>query len=161
MTKYWGYLILSVGFVISLIAYSFQDNLVLTKQAFAVSTSIFRISTFFLLLYLSLTLISLGQRVISRRLYILGLLLIPALIPDLFHILSFSFFPDFITENKRHKTAYLYLFSRAMVIVALYVSIFSEKFFSREMNQRVLPVILTLFSPVSYTHLTLPTIYSV
>ncbi len=128
MTKYLGYLILGVGFIISLIAYIFQDNLVLTKQAFAVSISIFRISTFFLLLYLSLKLISLGQRVISRRLYLLGIFLIPALIPDLFHILSFSFFPDFITENKRHKTAYLYLFSRTMVIVALYLSIFGENF---------------------------------
>ncbi len=146
MTKYLGYLILSVGFIISLIAYVFQDNLALTKQAFGVSISIFRISTFFLLLYLSLTLISLGQRVVSRRLYLLGIFLIPALIPELFHILSFPFFPDFITENKRHKTAYLYLFSRTMVILALYLSIFSEKFFSREVNQKVLPVILTLFS---------------
>ncbi|MDW8096118.1 MAG: EAL domain-containing protein [Aquificaceae bacterium] len=64
---------------------------------------------------------------VSLRFYILGLLLLPSLIPDLFHIMSIPFFPDFITENKRHKTAYLYLFSRFMVLNALFLSVFSDK----------------------------------
>ncbi len=146
MTGFWVLLLLGLGVVITLLAYSFQDYLVLSKQAFAISISILRISTFFLVLFMSLTLISLGQKVVSRRLYLLGLFLIPALIPDLFHILSFSFFPDFITENKRHKTAYLYLFSRAMVILALYLSVFSERFFQKERDYKSLLIILTAIS---------------
>ncbi|MCS6998996.1 MAG: hypothetical protein NZL86_06360, partial [Aquificaceae bacterium] len=107
-----GYVLIPAGALLTIILYFFQDQLVLSKQAFAISISILRISTFFLLFFTIATLIALGQRVISKRLYLLGFFLLPALIPELFHILSFSFFPDFITENKRHKTAYLYLFSR-------------------------------------------------
>lgn len=141
-----GYTLIILGFVLAILAYLFQDHLVLSKQGFAISISILRISTFFLLLFTSVTLIALGPNVVSRRLYLMGLFLVPALIPDMFHILSFSFFPDFITENKRHKTAYLYLFSRLMVLLALYLSVFGEKFFFRRYTEIRITAILSLIS---------------
>jgi len=109
------------------LAYIYRDQLVLDRANFAFWIATLRISSFAFLLFLVATLIALGRRFISERLYALGVFLIPSLIPDLFHILSFVFFPDFITKNTRNKVAYLFLLSRSLVLLAFYISVFYPK----------------------------------
>lgn len=115
------------GVFVTLLAYIYRDQLVLDRTNFAFWIATLRISSFALLLFLVATLIALGRRFISERLYALGVFLIPSLIPDLFHILSFVFFPDFITKNTRNKVAYLFLLSKSLVLLAFYISAFYPK----------------------------------
>ena len=70
---------------------------------------------------------SLGQKVYKQKVLLFGLFLVPALIPNLHHILSFVFFPDFITKNTRDKVAYLFLISRDFVLLAFFILTFHHK----------------------------------
>ncbi|MCS6876479.1 MAG: hypothetical protein NZM36_06445, partial [Aquificaceae bacterium] len=82
------YAFLALCLLIIILSYNFQDYLVLDRDSFGISVAILRITTLFLLLFTSITLIVLGPKIVSLRFYILGLLLLPSLIPDLFHIMS-------------------------------------------------------------------------
>ncbi len=108
-------------------SYLYADQLVLERSSFAFWIATLRLTSFFTLLFLVAIILALGRRFLSERIHVLGLFLLPSLIPDLFHILSFVFFPDFITKNTRDKVAYLFLLSRTLVLLAFYVSIFYDR----------------------------------
>lgn len=140
-------LLLVVGGVLGLLlSYLFRDQLVLSGQDFAFWIAFIRISSFALLFFLAITLLALGPRIVNHRLYSFGLFLVPALIPDLFHILSFVFFPDFITRNTRDKVAYLFILSRSLVVLALFVSMFHKRLFLSTKVRDLFALILLAFS---------------
>ncbi len=140
-------LLLVVGGVLGLLlSYLFRDQLVLSGQDFAFWIAFIRISSFALLCFLAITLLALGPRIVNHRLYSFGLFLVPALIPDLFHILSFVFFPDFITRNTRDKVAYLFILSRSLVVLALFVSMFHKRLFLSTKVRDLFALILLAFS---------------
>lgn len=149
MQRNLGFAVLFLGLLISVLAHFFQDYLVLSKQIFVTSIFALGIISLFLLFFMSITILSLGQRIVSRKLFLLGLFLISALIPDFFHVLSFPFLPDFITENKRDKVTYLHFLSRTMFIFSLYLSVFSEKLLFEESRSKRFAIFLTLLSFIS------------
>jgi len=123
MHRYISIGLLFGGALITLLSYIFRDQLVLDRPTFAFWVALTRITSFSLLLFMSILLIALGKRFISKRFYWFGLFLVPALIPNLHHILSFVFFPDFITKNTRDKVAYLFLISRVFVLLAFFLEV--------------------------------------
>ncbi len=79
------------------------------------------------MLFLTATILSLGKKFISERVYWFGLFLIPALISLLFYILSIVFLPDFITKNTIDKAAYLFALSKLYHLIAFTVLVFYHK----------------------------------
>ncbi|MCS7171575.1 MAG: EAL domain-containing protein [Aquificaceae bacterium] len=130
MHKYISILLLLGGALATFIAFLYRDQLVLDRSSFAFWIATLRITSFAFLFFIVLTLLALGPRIVCQRFYLIGVFLIPSLVPDLFHILSFVFFPDFITKNTRNKVAYLFLLSRSLVVLALYISVFHDRVFS-------------------------------
>ncbi len=143
-----GLLLLFGGALGVLLSYIYRDLLVLDKTSFAFWIATLRIGSFALLTFLTVSIFSLGSRLVPKRLYILALLLIPALIPDLFHILSFVFFPDFITKNTRDKVAYLFLLSRSFLLLAFFISVFYRESFFKERLLTLACKLLSLLSLV-------------
>ncbi len=127
MQRYISIGLLLWGGIITLFTYLLRDQLVLDRTTFAFWIALLRITSFFFLLFMAILLIALGKRFISKRFYWFGLFLVPSLIPDLYHILSFVFFPDFITKNTRDKVAYLFLLSRSLVLLAFFILTFYHK----------------------------------
>jgi diguanylate cyclase (GGDEF)-like protein len=60
-----------------------------------------------------------GRSIIKSKFYYTALFLVPSLIPQAFHILSFPFFPDFITPNVRDKVSWLHITFTAYTLLGI------------------------------------------
>jgi hypothetical protein len=76
MHRYISIGLLFGGALITLLSYIFRDQLVLDRPTFAFWVALTRITSFSLLLFMSILLIALGKRFISKRFYWFGLFLV-------------------------------------------------------------------------------------
>lgn len=102
-------LLLALGLLSALFLLLIQDAVVPSTFTFAYLIAITRILTFFLFAGTVLALLFVGLSLIKGKFYYTALFLVPSLIPQAFHILSFPFFPDFITPNVRDKVSWLHI----------------------------------------------------
>ena len=102
-------LLLALGLLSALFVLFIHDTVVPSPSTFSYLIAITRIPTFFLFAGTVLTPLLVGQFLIKSKLYYTALFLVPSLIPQAFHILSFVFFPDFITPNHRDKVSWLHI----------------------------------------------------
>jgi diguanylate cyclase (GGDEF) domain len=102
-------LLLTLGLLSALFVLLIHDTVVPSPSTFAYLTAITRIPTFFLFAGTVLTPLLVGRSLIKSKFYYTALFLVPSLIPYAFHILSFVFFPDFITPNHRDKASWLHI----------------------------------------------------
>ncbi|WP_448587463.1 bifunctional diguanylate cyclase/phosphodiesterase [Thermocrinis sp.] len=121
------FILFVAGFVIAAFLIAIRDYVKLDLTTFAYFIALTRIPAFFILLLLALSLTLMGPQLISKRLHTIGLFLLSALVPKLFQILSFVFFPDFITPNTRDKAAWLYITTIAFVLLALTLGVFYHR----------------------------------
>ena len=116
-----------IGVLSALFLIALRNYTVLDFETFAYLIALVRIPTFFVLVFLCLSLLLMGTQIAGKRLFTFGLFLPSAIVPYLFHILSFVFFPDFITPNTRDKASWLYLTSSAFTVLALSAGVFYSK----------------------------------
>jgi len=102
-------LLLALGLLSALFVLLIHDTVVPSPSTFSYLIAITRIPTFFLFAGTVLAPLLVGRSIISSRFYYTALFLVPSLIPQAFHILSFVFFPDFITSNVRDKVSWLHI----------------------------------------------------
>ncbi|ADC88944.1 diguanylate cyclase/phosphodiesterase [Thermocrinis albus DSM 14484] len=121
MRTYSEIFLAGLGLLVFFSTLAVRDTIHIDMTTFGYLTALLRITAFFTLLFFSLTVLILGRGLVCRRLYLTGLFMIPALIPNALHILSFVFFPSFITPNTRDKVAYLFSLSHLFLLTALYI----------------------------------------
>lgn len=102
-------LLLALGLLFALFVLLIHDAVVPSPSTFSYLIAITRIPTFFLFAGTVLAPLLVGRFLIKSKFYYTALFLVPSLIPQAFHILSFSFFPDFITPNVRDKVSWLHI----------------------------------------------------
>lgn len=102
-------LLLALGLLSALFVLLIHDSVVPSPSTFSYLIAITRIPTFFLFAGTVLAPLLVGQFLIKSKFYYTALFLVPSLIPQAFHILSFVFFPDFITPNVRDKVSWLHI----------------------------------------------------
>lgn len=102
-------LLLALGLLSALFLLLIQDVVVPSTFTFAYLIAITRILTFFLFVGTVLAPLLAGRHLIKSQFYYTALFLVPSFIPQAFHILSFPFFPDFITPNVRDKVSWLHI----------------------------------------------------
>jgi len=102
-------LLLVLGLLSALFVLLIHDTVVPSPSTFSYLIAITRIPTFFLFAGTVLASLLVGRFLIKSKFYYTALFLVPSLIPQAFHILSFSFFPDFITPNVRDKVSWLHI----------------------------------------------------
>jgi diguanylate cyclase (GGDEF)-like protein len=102
-------LLLAFGLLSALFVLLIHDAVVPSPFIFSYLIAITRIPTFFLSAGTVLTPLLVGRFLIKSKFYYTALFLVPSLIPQAFHILSFAFFPDFITPNHRDKASWLHI----------------------------------------------------
>jgi diguanylate cyclase (GGDEF)-like protein len=112
-------LLLALGLLSALFVLLMQDAVVPSTFTFAYLIAITRILTFFLFVGTVLTPLLAGQSLIKSQFYYTALFLVPSLIPQAFHILSFPFFPDFITPNVRDKVSWLHITFTAYTLLGI------------------------------------------
>jgi diguanylate cyclase (GGDEF)-like protein len=112
-------LLLVFGLLSALFVLFIHDAVVPSIFTFGYLIAITRIATFFLFAGTVLTPLLVGQFLIKSKLYYAALFLVPSLIPKAFHILSFVFFPDFITPNHRDKVSWLHITFTAYTLLGI------------------------------------------
>jgi diguanylate cyclase (GGDEF)-like protein len=112
-------LLLDLGLLSALFVLLIHDAVVPSPSTFSYLIAITRIPTFFLFAGTVLAPLLVGRFLIKSKFYYTALFLVPSLIPQAFHILSFVFFPDFITPNHRDKASWLYITSVAYTLLGI------------------------------------------
>jgi diguanylate cyclase (GGDEF) domain len=112
-------LLLALGILSTLFVLLIQDAVVPSIFTFAYLIAITRILTFFLFVGTVLAPLLVGRSLIKSKFYYTALFLVPSLIPQAFHILSFPFFPDFITPNVRDKVSWLHIAFTAYTLLGI------------------------------------------
>ncbi len=112
-------LLLAFGLLSALFVLLIQDAVVPGIFIFAYLIAITRVLTFFLFVGTVLAPLLVGRSLIKSKFYYTALLLVPSLIPQAFHILSFPFFPDFITPNVRDKVSWLHITFTAYTLLGI------------------------------------------
>jgi diguanylate cyclase (GGDEF)-like protein len=102
-------LLLAFGLLFALFVLFIHDTVVPSPPTFSYLIAITHIPTFFLFAGTVLAPLLVGRSLIKSKFYYTALFLVPSLIPQVFHILSFVFFPDFITPNHRDKVSWLHI----------------------------------------------------
>lgn len=102
-------LLLAFGLLSALFVLLIHEAVVPSPSTFSYLIAITRIPAFFLFAGTVLAPLLVGRSLIKSKFYYTALFLVPSLIPQAFHILSFSFFPDFITPNVRDKVSWLHI----------------------------------------------------
>jgi diguanylate cyclase (GGDEF)-like protein len=102
-------LLLALGLLSALFVLLIHDSVVPSPFTFSYLIAITCIPTFFLFAGTVLDSLLMGRSLIKSKFYYTALFLFPSLIPQAFHILSFPFFPDFITPNVRDKVSWLHI----------------------------------------------------
>jgi diguanylate cyclase (GGDEF)-like protein len=112
-------LLLALGLLSALFVLFIHNTMVPSPSTFSYLIAITCILTFFLFAGTVLVLLLVGRSLIKSRFYYTALFLVPSLIPQAFHILSFSFFPDFITPNHRDKVSWLHITFTAYTLLGI------------------------------------------
>jgi hypothetical protein len=112
-------LLLALGLLSALFVLLIHDAVVPSPSTFSYLIAITRIPTFFLFAGTVLAPLLVGRFLIKSKFYYTALFLVPSLIPQAFHILSFVFFPDFITPNHRDKVSWLHITSVAYTLLGI------------------------------------------
>jgi diguanylate cyclase (GGDEF)-like protein len=112
-------LLLALGLLSALFVLLIHDTVVPSPSTFSYLIAITRIPTFFLFAGTVLAPLLVGRLIIKSKFYYTALFLVPSLIPQAFHILSFSFFPDFITPNHRDKVSWLHITFTAYTLLGI------------------------------------------
>jgi len=112
-------LLLALGLLSALFVLLIHDTVVPSPSTFSYLIAITRIPTFFLFAGIVLAPLLVGRLIIKSKFYYTALFLVPSLIPQAFHILSFPFFPDFITPNVRDKVSWLHITFTAYTLLGI------------------------------------------
>jgi diguanylate cyclase (GGDEF)-like protein len=112
-------LLLALGLLSALFVLFIHDTVVPSPSTFSYLIAITCILTFFLFVGTVLVLLLVGRSLIKSKFYYTALFLVPSLIPQAFHILSFPFFPDFITPNVRDKVSWLHITFTAYTLLGI------------------------------------------
>jgi len=112
-------LLLALGLLFALFVLFIHNTVVPTPSTFSYLIAITLIPTFFLFTGTVLASFLVGLSLIKSKFYYTALLLVPSLIPQAFHILSFPFFPDFITPNIRDKVSWLHITFTAYTLLGI------------------------------------------
>jgi diguanylate cyclase (GGDEF)-like protein len=102
-------LLLALGLLSALFVVFIHNTVVPSPSTFSYLIAITCIPTFFLFVGTVIIPLLVGRSLIKSKFYYTALFLVPSFIPQAFHILSFSFFPDFITPNHRDKVSWLHI----------------------------------------------------
>lgn len=148
-------LLLALGLLSALFLLLIQDVVVPGIFIFAYLIAITRILTFFLFVGTVLTPLLVGRSLIKSKFYYTALFLLPSLIPQAFHILSFPFFPDFITPNVRDKVSWLHITFTAYTLLGITLGMLHKdgrfpylKFLALLLSSLVVSFFIVLYYPL-------------
>ncbi|AHE96746.1 hypothetical protein THERU_01390 [Thermocrinis ruber] len=153
--SYKGKLLLAFGLLSALFVLLIHDTVVPSPSTFSYLIAITRIPTFFLFAGTVLAPLLVGRLIIKSKFYYTALFLVPSLIPQAFHILSFSFFPDFITPNHRDKVSWLHITFVAYALLGITLGMLHEngrfpylKFFALLLSSLAISFFIVLYYPL-------------
>jgi len=148
-------LLLALGLLSALFVLLIHDAVVPSPSTFSYLIAIIRIPTFFLFAGTVLAPLLVGRSLIKSKFYYTALLLVPSLIPQAFHILSFAFFPDFITPNHRDKVSWLHITSTAYTLLGITLGMLHKnvrfpylKFFALLLSSLAVSFFIVLYYPL-------------
>jgi hypothetical protein len=148
-------LLLALGLLSALFVLLIHDTVVPSPSTFSYLIAITRIPTFFLFAGTVLVLLLVGPLIIKSKFYYTALFLIPSLIPQAFHILSFPFFPDFITPNHRDKVSWLHITFVAYTLLGITLGMLHKngrfpyfKFFALLLSSLTISFFIVLYYPL-------------
>ena len=148
-------LLLALGLLSALFVLLIHDSVVPSTSTFSYLIAITRIPTFFLFVGTVLTPLLVGQFLIKSKFYYTALFLVPSLIPQAFHILSFVFFPDFITPNVRDKVSWLHITFTAYTLLGITLGMLHKdgrfpylKFLALLLSSLVVSFFIVLYYPL-------------
>lgn len=157
---YKGKLLIALGLLSALFVLLIQDTVVPSTFTFAYLIAITRILTFSLFVGTVLAPLLVGRSLIKSQFYYTALFLVPSLIPQAFHILSFPFFPDFITPNHRDKVSWLHITFVAYTLLGITLGMLHKngrfpyfKFYALLLSSLAISFFIVLYYPL------LPKIY--
>ncbi|WP_448583944.1 bifunctional diguanylate cyclase/phosphodiesterase [Thermocrinis sp.] len=148
-------LLIILGVLSALFIILIHDKIVLDPGTFSYLIAITRIPAFFLFTATVLAPLIVGPYLIKRVFYNTALFIVPSLIPQAFHILSFVFFPDFITPNHRDKVSWLHITFVAYTLLGITLGMFHKKdsspypkFFVLLLSSLALSFFIVLYYPL-------------
>ena len=148
-------LLLALGLLSALFVLLIHDSVVPSPSTFSYLIAITSIPTFFLFAGTVLAPLLVGRSLIKSKFYYTALFLVPSLIPQAFHILSFSFFPDFITPNHRDKVSWLHITFVAYTLLGLTLGMLHKdsrfpyfKFFDLLLSSLAISFFIVLYYPL-------------
>jgi len=148
-------LLLALGLLSALFVLLIHDTVVPSPSTFSYLIAITRIPTFFLFAGTVLAPLLVGRSLIKSKFYYTALFLVPSLIPQAFHILSFSFFPDFITPNHRDKDSWLHITFTAYTLLGITLGMLHKngrfpylKFFALLLSSLAISFFIVLYYPL-------------
>lgn len=132
-----------------------QDAVVPSLFTFSYLIAITRILAFFLFVGTVLAPLLVGWSLIKSKFYYTALFLVPSLIPQAFHILSFPFFSDFITPNHRDKVSWLHITFTAYTLLGITLGMLHKngsfpylKFFALLLSSLAISSFIVLYYPL-------------
>jgi len=148
-------LLMILGVLSALFIILIHDKIILDPGSFSYLIAITRIPAFFLFAGTVLAPLLVGPHLVKRTFYYTALFLVPSLIPQAFHILSFVFFPDFITPNHRDKVSWLHTTFVAYTLLGITFGIFHKrgtapypKFFALLLSSLAVSFFIVLYYPL-------------
>jgi len=148
-------LLMILGVLSALFIILIHDKIILDPGSFSYLIAITRIPAFFLFAGTVLAPLLVGSHLVKRIFYYTALFLVPSLIPQAFHILSFVFFPDFITPNHRDKVSWLHITFVAYTLLGITFGIFHKrgtapysKFFALLLSSLAVSFFIVLYYPL-------------
>jgi diguanylate cyclase (GGDEF)-like protein len=148
-------LLLAFGLLSALFVLLIHNTVVPSPSTFSYLIAITRIPTFFLFAGTVLAPLLAGRFLIKSKFYYTALFLVPSLIPQAFHILSFSFFPDFITPNHRDKVSWLHITFTAYTLLGITLGMLDKsgrfpyfKFFALLLSSLAISFFIVLYYPL-------------
>ncbi len=148
-------LLLALGLLSALFVLLIHNTVVPSPSTFSYLIAITRIPTFFLFAGTVLAPLLVGRSLIKSKFYYTALFLVPSLIPKAFHILSFSFFPDFITPNHRDKVSWLHITFVAYTLLGITLGMLHKdgrfpylKFFALLLSSLAISFFIVLYYPL-------------
>jgi diguanylate cyclase (GGDEF)-like protein len=148
-------LLLVLGLLFALFVLFIHDTVVPSPSTFSYLIAITRIPTFFLFAGTVLAPLLVGRSLIKSKFYYTALFLVPSLIPQAFHILSFVFFPDFITPNHRDKVSWLHITFVAYTLLGITLGMLHKngrfpyfKFFALLLSSLAISFFIVLYYPL-------------
>jgi len=148
-------LLLALGLLFALFVLFIHNTVVPTPSTFSYLIAITLIPTFFLFVGTVLAPLLAGRSLIRSKFYYTALFLVPSLIPQAFHILSFPFFPDFITPNVRDKVSWLHITFVAYTLLGITLGMLHKngrfpyiKFLALLLSSLAISFLIVLYYPL-------------